>query len=130
MVLLSSFNYLIAAFLSVSQAAVLRRESQDPQASVLYFIANNNTQNAVIAIPVGRDGKLLRNGATVTPTGGLGGSILDMQTLQPFTPDSLNSQNSIVREREVGKLKMWTNQEESSLITVSLLVPFHRKCWI
>ena len=129
MVLLSSFNYLVAAFFSVSRAVVWRRESQDPQASVLYFIANNDTQNAVIAIPVGRDGKLLQNGVTVTPTGGLGGSILDFKTLQPFTPDSLNSQNSIVREREVRKLKMWTNREDSSL-TVSLLVPFRRKCWI
>ncbi|MCJ1358876.1 MAG: hypothetical protein MMC33_008876 [Icmadophila ericetorum] len=100
MVRVSTVNYFLTVLLSLTGASYLRRASRDPQASVLYFNSNNNSGNTVIAIPVAGDGTLLKQGVTVIPTGGLGGAIVEISTLEPFTPDALNSQNSIIREGE------------------------------
>lgn len=57
----------------------------------IYFLTNEDT-NAVVALPIGQDGKLSKG--TVTETGGEGSVAVDGAG-QPATPDALVGQSSI-----------------------------------
>jgi hypothetical protein len=65
---------------------------QNVQGKAAYFISNNNS-NAVIAVAIGRDGKL--SGGTSTPTGGNGAVSIDGSTNAPAQKDGLVSQSSL-----------------------------------
>lgn len=56
-----------------------------------YFITNDET-NAVVALPIGADGRL--SAGTVTQTGGAGSVALNSDN-QPATPDALVSQSAL-----------------------------------
>ncbi|KAL9119554.1 MAG: hypothetical protein Q9187_003890 [Circinaria calcarea] len=86
----------ILAFSVVVNATPLTsRRLNAPQ--VLYFMTNDpNQPNSVVAVPVGRNGQLRKNGMTVTPTGGLGGATIDPFTgTEPAAVDALASAGSV-----------------------------------
>ncbi|KAF1974468.1 hypothetical protein BU23DRAFT_94026 [Bimuria novae-zelandiae CBS 107.79] len=58
----------------------------------VYFITNE-AENAVVALPIGRDGKL--SAGTSTKTGGSGGIQISAMTGQPALSDALVSQSSL-----------------------------------
>jgi hypothetical protein len=58
----------------------------------VYFLTNG-AENAVVALPIGKDGKLT-NG-TSTETGGAGSAAIDAATKQPALPDALVGQSSL-----------------------------------
>ena len=57
----------------------------------IYFLTNEET-NAVVALPIGQDGKLSKG--TVTETGGEGSVAVDSDG-EPATPDALVGQSAI-----------------------------------
>lgn len=57
----------------------------------IYFLTNEDT-NAVVALPIGKDGKLSKG--SVTETGGEGSVAVDAQGA-PATPDALVGQSAI-----------------------------------
>ncbi|KEF54629.1 uncharacterized protein A1O9_09071 [Exophiala aquamarina CBS 119918] len=61
--------------------------------NAIFFLTNDQT-NAVVAIPIGADGKL--SGGTVTGTGGAGSNSINGNTNEPASPDPLIGQSAIV----------------------------------
>lgn len=92
---------MLAFSVAVNATAISYPRLNAPQA--LYFMTNNpNQTNSVVAIPVGRDGQLRKDGMTITPTGGLGGATIDPFTgTQPAAVDALGSLGSV---RVVGRV--------------------------
>ncbi len=62
-----------------------------PAGRALYFITNDDA-NAVVALPIGADGRL--SPGSVTPTGGAGSVALNSDN-KPATPDALVSQSAL-----------------------------------
>ena len=58
----------------------------------LYFMTNA-ADNAIVALPIGQDGKL--GDGTITSTGGKGAQEVDATTGVPNAPDGLASQGSV-----------------------------------
>lgn len=58
----------------------------------VYFITNE-AENSVVALPIGRDGKLSKG--TTTKTGGAGSINTNGATGQPGVPDALVSQSAL-----------------------------------
>lgn len=58
----------------------------------VYFLTNGAT-NAVVALPIGKDGTL--SNGTVTKTGGAGSIAINGRTGQPGLPDALVGQSSV-----------------------------------
>ncbi|SPO01204.1 uncharacterized protein DNG_03951 [Cephalotrichum gorgonifer] len=91
--------YTISSFLSVlalsQQVAGHPHRCQQGGANsagkAIYFLTNDET-NAVVALPIGPDGKLSQG--TVTETGGAGSVALDGDN-QPATPDALVGQSAL-----------------------------------
>jgi hypothetical protein len=65
----------------------------------VYFITNDAT-NAVVALPIGPDGKL--SAGTVTQTGGAGSASLKSDG-QPAAPDALVSQSALTIAGDVSQ---------------------------
>ncbi len=63
-----------------------------PNGKAVYLLTNDNS-NAVVALPIGKDG-LLAPGSR-TATGGSGANGIDGSTNQPAAPDALFSQSSL-----------------------------------
>lgn len=58
----------------------------------IYFLTNE-AENAVVALPIGKDGML--SAGTVTKTGGAGAMSVNAMTGQPATPDPLVGQSAL-----------------------------------
>jgi hypothetical protein len=58
----------------------------------VYFLTNG-AENAIVALPIGKDGKLAKG--TSTRTGGAGSAAIDAATKQPALPDALVAQSSL-----------------------------------
>ncbi|KAH7117568.1 hypothetical protein B0J11DRAFT_560807 [Dendryphion nanum] len=58
----------------------------------VYFITND-AENAVVALPIGKDGMLSKG--TVTKTGGAGSNAVNGTTKAPLSPDALLSQSAL-----------------------------------
>ncbi|KAK3311168.1 uncharacterized protein B0T15DRAFT_388436 [Chaetomium strumarium] len=69
-----------------------QHSSQQGVGRAVYLITNDEKANAVIALPIGADGKLCPGTATLT--GGTGSVALDSDE-QPATPDALVSQSAL-----------------------------------
>ncbi|KAK4157560.1 hypothetical protein C8A00DRAFT_29563 [Chaetomidium leptoderma] len=89
---------LLAALLSLAPGVISVPSSKFPRhggntavGKAVYFITNDKA-NAVVALPIGADGKLSRG--TVTSTGGAGSIALNSDN-QPATPDALVSQSAL-----------------------------------
>src|SRR4051812_15033310 len=65
----------------------------------IYMIINERN-NAVVAVPIGRDG-LLAAGGSSTATGGAGANGIDGSNSQPAAPDPLFSQSSLTMSGNV-----------------------------
>jgi hypothetical protein len=70
-------------------------------AKAIYFLTNEK-ENAVVALPIGKDG-MLSNG-TVTKTGGAGSIAINGATGQPGLPDALVGQSALT---VVGNVSRW-----------------------
>ncbi|AEO68481.1 0fe6f173-7891-461d-b070-6148f408c0bd [Thermothielavioides terrestris] len=93
----SSLSALLAALLTSApavQSLATPPRTADAATAVgkAVYLITNDAANAVVALPIGADGKLSR--VTTTPTGGAGGVAVDSNG-QPATPDALNSQSSL-----------------------------------
>jgi hypothetical protein len=96
---ISSFLFLWMTFLTgcihASPMDACSRCSNDPwPVGKAVYLQSNEHQNSVISITIGHDGKLY--GGIVTPTGGIGGDIIDGTTNKPAAPDALSSQGSVI----------------------------------
>jgi hypothetical protein len=58
----------------------------------IYFLTNE-AENAVVALPIGKDGML--SAGTVIKTGGAGSASINGKTGQPAAPDSLVGQSAL-----------------------------------
>ncbi|GAB1313409.1 hypothetical protein MFIFM68171_03619 [Madurella fahalii] len=97
------YSFFLAAFLSslstlipgvISGPSTLPQRDKNTSAGTgraVYFITNDET-NAVVALPIGADGRL--SVGTLTPTGGAGSVALNSDN-QPATPDALVSQSAL-----------------------------------
>ncbi|KAF2834343.1 hypothetical protein M501DRAFT_1027339 [Patellaria atrata CBS 101060] len=75
------------------QSTPLRRHQQtNKNVGTAIYLITNDVQNAVVALPIGRDGTLSQG--TITPTGGAGSVALNAMN-QPATPDALVSQSAL-----------------------------------
>ena len=59
------------------------------------YIQSNQATNAVVAIPIGKNGTLMDGKSTCTDTGGAGATLINSMTGQPEGPDALGSQGSV-----------------------------------
>jgi hypothetical protein len=85
----------LAAFACLGLAAPHSKPKQQKQmatAKAVYFITNG-AENAVVALPIGKDGKLSKG--TVTKTGGAGSASIDGTTKKPALADTLIGQSSL-----------------------------------
>jgi hypothetical protein len=82
---------LAPAALSAHASAIPRHTRQAAVGKAVYFITNGET-NAVVALPIGPDGKL--SPGKMTPTGGSGAVALNSDN-KPATPDTLVSQGAL-----------------------------------
>jgi len=73
------------------KVAARHRNQAATVGKAVYFITNDQA-NAVVALPIGPDGKL--SPGTMTPTGGAGSIALNSKG-QPATPDALVSQSAL-----------------------------------
>jgi hypothetical protein len=69
----------------------------------IYFLSNN-AENAVVAVPIGADGKL--SGGVINPTGGKGGNSISSATNNTAGPDALASQAALTVAGMVRQSKM------------------------
>ncbi|KAK9233830.1 hypothetical protein V1525DRAFT_351249 [Lipomyces kononenkoae] len=69
-----------------------RLDHTAPVGKAIYFLTNE-AENAIVAVPIGLDGKLSHG--TVTFTGGAGSSSISASTMMPAGPDALISQSSV-----------------------------------
>lgn len=94
----------------------------------IYMITNDKV-NAVVAIPIGRNGLLRASGTSSTPTGGEGANGIDGSTNQPSAPDALFSQSSLTLAGNV-----WATQRllilnfDKYMLTRSLPEPVCSQC--
>jgi len=93
-------SILLAALLSLAPGALSgpsldiaprHRNQAATVGKAVYFITNDQA-NAVVALPIGPDGKL--SPGTMTPTGGAGSIALNSKG-QPANPDALVSQSAL-----------------------------------
>lgn len=70
-----------------------QRQCPETVGKAVYFLTNE-AENAVVALPIGKDGKL--SNGTITKTGGAGSIAVDGATNQPAIPDALISQSALV----------------------------------
>ena len=57
------------------------------------YLITNEANNAVVALPIGADGKLVSG--NIKETGGMGANSIDSTTNEEIAPDALLSQSSI-----------------------------------
>jgi hypothetical protein len=80
-----------------------------PEASsnAIYFLTNDES-NAVVAVPIGNDGRL--SGGSVTATGGAGSNSIDGATNDPAVPDPLIGQAALAVAGQVSILQACMGQ--------------------
>jgi len=66
----------------------------------VYFMTND-AENAIVALPIGKDGMLSKG--MVTKTGGAGSISIDGATMQPALTDALIGQSSLTVAGNVSK---------------------------
>lgn len=87
----SILSFVLATLALQSQA--YPRCKSPPNGKAIYMISNEK-DNAVLALPIGKDGLFTPGTATLTATGGTGMAGVEADG-QPSGPDSLFSQSSI-----------------------------------
>ncbi|KAJ6440208.1 3-carboxymuconate cyclase protein [Purpureocillium lavendulum] len=92
-----SLHFVLQALLVLGHGVVGRPNGQDgscggPAAAKAIYMITNDESNGVVALPVGRDGKLSKG--TVTSTQGRGSVALHSDG-KPATPDALVSQSAL-----------------------------------
>ena len=144
MVLATTISCLVVALLSVCTATPIDatlegRNTKSRNPTALYFLVNNDTANAIRAIPVQNDGTLTDKGVTTTLTGGRGSSVINVFTGKVAGQDALSTANSLIREGNVRHLPITLSSETSfadelgtSICSPSMLVPIQSQClrWI
>jgi hypothetical protein len=90
--LLSKAIIALAAFTFIASAAPYQQWHKATTGKAIYFLTND-AENAVVALPIGKDGML--TAGTVTKTGGKGSNAIDGMTKMPAAPDGLVSQSSL-----------------------------------
>jgi hypothetical protein len=90
--LLSKSLLLLTAFTSITSAAPLEQRHKAATGKAVYFITND-AENAVVALPIGKDGML--SAGTVTKTGGAGSNSIDGMTMMAAVPDALVGQSAL-----------------------------------
>jgi hypothetical protein len=95
--------------------------SQQPNSvkvgKAVYFLTNG-AENAVVALPIGKDGMLAKG--TVTKTGGAGSAAINGATKQPALPDALVGQSSLTVVGNVSRdiLQFATQTPEESMLII------------
>jgi hypothetical protein len=82
----------IAVITSTASAAPHKQKSAVKVGKAVYFLTND-AENAVVALPIGKDGML--SAGTVTKTGGKGSNSISAMTMQAAVPDPLVSQSAL-----------------------------------
>ena len=94
----------------------------NPNGRAIYLLTNEKA-NAVVAVPIGRDGLL--SGGSVTSTGGGGANGLNAK-MQPAAPDPLFSQSSLTVAGDVSSAKATSLVHRPSL-TRAITAPLRRQ---
>ena len=63
------------------------------------YLLTNDAENAVVALPIEKDGQLCRG--TITKTEGAGSNFIDGKTMMKAMPDALASQSALTLAGEV-----------------------------
>ncbi|KAF2690690.1 hypothetical protein K458DRAFT_426147 [Lentithecium fluviatile CBS 122367] len=92
--LLAKLLIVTTVLTSVASALPHQRKQKAPATvgKAVYFLTND-AENAVVALPIGKDGTL--SAGTVTKTGGAGANSIDGATKQPAVPDALVGQSAL-----------------------------------
>jgi hypothetical protein len=86
---------LLSSFVAAAPSGWYGRGERRDTTSVgkaVYFLTNE-AENAVVALPIGKDGMLSEG--TVTKTGGAGSNAINGETQEPLVPDPLISQSAL-----------------------------------
>ena len=92
MLSISLKSLFLATSLSVIVVAAPSFHRTKSTVNAIYFLTNDQS-NAVVALPVGADGKLSQG--SVTPAGGKGGNSINGATNEPEAPDALIGQSAL-----------------------------------
>lgn len=113
----------LAALSNLASAAPQSCQQQQQQKQVtvgkaVYFMTNE-AENAIVALPIGKDGMLSKG--MVTKTGGAGSISIDGATMQPALTDALIGQSSLTVAGNVSNNTLQTLSDMQFLTS-------HRMC--
>ena len=77
---------------SIASAAPHPQKQKATAGKAIYFLTND-AENAVVALPIGKDGMLAAG--SVTKTGGAGSNSIDGMTKKAAAPDALVGQSAL-----------------------------------
>ncbi|TGJ81826.1 hypothetical protein E0Z10_g6949 [Xylaria hypoxylon] len=80
---------------ALAQQALARPHCKSPANGKAIYMISNEQKNAVLALPIGKNGLFTPGTATLTETGGAGMSGVDGDAGKPAGPDALFSQSSV-----------------------------------
>lgn len=137
------FIFIFALLLSIAAAAPYQRQGQNSKSCMqklqqnpspastgraIYFLTND-AQNAVVALPIGNDGRVSKG--TVTKTGGAGANSIDGATNQKAAPDALIGQSALtVVGRVSHTILLGQSMKEGLLTDTSHAVSIRSECWL